>query len=121
MRRILITALVLNVIRLMLPSLVQTPRMVLLLQRIRSPAYVLMWGAGVAHAKSFTPAGMEATAQGLFSSTYSGLGAVAGAILGGFLYEHVCPHLIYRWASLIVFVGLALHITSQHKIENGGL
>ena len=120
-RRILITALVLYVIRLLLLSLVHTPWMVLLLQLMHGPTYALMWAAGVAHAKGFAPAGMAATAQGLLSSAYSGLGAVAGAILGGFLYEHVGPHLMYRWASLIVFLGLALYIASQYTTENGGL
>jgi len=117
---VLMAALLLYVVRLMVLSLVQVPWVVLLLQLLHGPTYALMWSAGVAHAKESAPAGLEATAQGQLSSAYGGLGAVAGALIGGYLYEHIGAHLMYRTTGFLILGGLVLYIVTQRKEGRSG-
>ena len=119
--RVLVMGLFLYSLRLFLLSLVHVPWVVLFLQLMHGPTYALMWSAGVAHAKHIAPEGLEATAQGQLSSAYSGLGAVAGALLGGFLYERVGARLMYRYVGVLLIGALLLYLFTQRKHENGGL
>jgi len=120
-RRVLMTALGLYALRFYFMSLVMVPWVTLPLQLMHGPTYALMWASGVAYAKQYAPEGMRATAQGLLASAYSGLGAVGGALVGGFLYEHLGAHMMYRWISVLLLAGLLLYVFTQRHASNGGL
>ncbi len=53
------------------------------------------------------PKGLAATAQALFSGTVYGLGAIAGGLGGGYLYDHVGMAALFRLAGVISFLALA--------------
>lgn len=104
-RRLLMLALLASAIRTLAFSIIQVPWLVLLAQFLHGPSFAMMWAAGVAFADRMAPKGMGATAQGLLTSVNFGLGAVVGALVGGFLYEYVGPFTMYRWAGISVLLG----------------
>lgn len=105
---VLAVALLALVVRLLAYSVISTPGWVLVVQLLHGLAFSAMWVAGVAHAKKLAPPGLGATAQGLLTGIYFGLGSGAGSAAGGFLYQSVGPFAMYRWAAIWVMVGLAL-------------
>jgi PPP family 3-phenylpropionic acid transporter len=109
-RSILIVTLIAHIVRLIGYSLVRTPEWVLLIQLLHGPTFSLIWVAGVSYANQMAPRGMGATAQGLLSATYFGLGATGGGLIGGYLYEHIGPFQMYFWAGIWVLFGLILFV-----------
>ena len=107
-RKILIATLIFHIVRLVGYSLTRTPEIVLLIQLLHGPTFSLIWVAGVSYANQIAPKGMGATAQGLLSATYFGLGATGGGLIGGYLYEHIGPFQMYFWAGTWVLGGLIL-------------
>lgn len=51
--------------------------------------FPLAWLAGVSYASQVAPAGLEATAQGMFASAMMGFGAGAGGFIGGVLLGQI--------------------------------
>jgi MFS transporter, PPP family, 3-phenylpropionic acid transporter len=109
-RRVLIASLIAHIIRLIGYSAVRSPEWVLLIQLLHGPTFSLIWVAGVSYANQMAPKGMGATAQGLLSAIYFGVGATGGGLFGGYLYEHLGPFHMYFWAGIWVFGGLVLFV-----------
>jgi PPP family 3-phenylpropionic acid transporter len=107
-RKILIATLIVHVVRLIGYSLARTPEQVLLIQLLHGPTFSLIWVAGVSYANQMAPKGMGATAQGILSATYFGLGATGGGLIGGHLYEAIGLSQMYFWAGIWVLGGLIL-------------
>lgn len=63
------------------------PGLVLPIQLMHGLTFSLTWVAGVAYAGRLAPPGLGATAQGLFTGIYLGLGAASGSFLGGLLFQ----------------------------------
>lgn len=64
-------------------SAMTVPWLVLPISLLHGPSFAVLWTAGVADADNAAPAGLGATAQGLFAGMLSGLGAALGGFLGG--------------------------------------
>ena len=108
---LLVLAMTITGIRLILSAAAQTPELVLLLQLLNGLTFPAMWIAGVAYADQLAPAGMRATAQGLFGAMVFGLGLAVGSFLGGLLLETWGGHalfLVFGVVVLIVVAGVAL-------------
>lgn len=119
--RVLAISLVVLVVRLLAYSVIHTTGWVLVVQLLHGLAFSAMWVAGVAHAKKLAPPGLGATAQGLLTGIYFGLGSAAGSTAGGFLYQTVGPFAMYRWAAVWVIVGLAALVLSRLSTRSGGV
>lgn len=83
------------------------PWWVLPINLLHGLSFSAMWVAGVSYANAIAPPGLGATAQGLFTGTTMGLGAAAGALLGGFLYDAVGPAVTFSVVGIAVWAGLA--------------
>ena len=59
------------------------------------------------------PPGLGATVQGLFTGVTMGLGAAAGAFVGGLLYDTVGPQAMFKWTALVVTLGLVVFWASE--------
>jgi len=111
--RVLAVALAVLALRLLAYSLIHSAGWALAIQLTHGLTFSAMWVAGVAHAKKLAPPGMGATAQGLLTGVYFGLGGAAGAAAGGYLYQSVGPFAMYRWAAVWVAVGLGILVFSR--------
>ena len=99
-----VIALVLYGLRGLALSFAGSVWVVLALQTLHGPTFALMWVSGVALARRLAPIGAGAVAQGLFSSTTTGLGGAVGAVLGGRLYAQGGAVATFRGAAVILTV-----------------
>ncbi len=104
---VLMIALGANVVRLVAYAVMPDAWMVLPIHLLHGLAFSAMWVAGVTYAGELAPPGMGATAQGLFGGVNMGLGAAAGAMMGGLLYDSTGPRAMYGWVAVTVAVGMA--------------
>lgn len=117
-RKVLIATLIAHIIRLIGYSLVRTPELVLVIQLLHGPTFSLIWVSGVSYANQIAPKGMGATAQGLLSATYFGMGATLGGLIGGHLYEYLGFFQMYFWASIWVLLALVLFTLFGKKTDH---
>jgi PPP family 3-phenylpropionic acid transporter len=68
-------------------AFVTTPAPGLLTNLVHGLTFGIFLTGGVAYVESRTPAGLHATAQGLFNAIFFGFGAALGALGGGILYD----------------------------------
>lgn len=102
------------VLRVLALSWIDRSWPVLPLQLLHGPTFGFLWVAGVSYASEIAPAGMGATAQGLFGSVMLGLAGAAGGLFGGFLYQAVGPAMMFRLAGVtILVVGLPLLLANR--------
>ena len=94
--------------RLILVSVIQLPILILPIQLLNGLTYTTMWIAGVAYANPSAQDGLGATAQGLFSGTYLGLGGAAGALLGGYLYDTLGAAATFRLVGIGILAIVAI-------------
>ncbi len=113
--RLLVVGLAAAVVRVLAYSFIREPSLVLVVQLLHGLAFAMMWSASVAYANAVAPSGLGATAQGLLTGVYFGLGAAVGALLGGFLFDAFGPLLMYRWTGVVVLAGLFLFILTNRK------
>jgi len=105
-RKLLMLALVALAVRSLAYALVQNPWLVLPIQLLHGLSFAALWAAGVAYAHKLAPAGLGATAQGLFAGVSMGVATATGAFIGGILYENVGLSLMYGWAGIGILVAL---------------
>ena len=84
---LLILAMGFTGVRLLAFAVAGTPELVLLVQLLNGLTFPAMWIAGVAYADENAPAGLSATAQGMFNAMVFGFGAAVGGFIGGPLME----------------------------------
>ena len=104
-------AMVITGARLLLFAVTSSPNGVLAVQLLSGLAYPLMWLAGVAYAHQHAPAGLGATAQGLFGAMVYGIGAAVGGFAGGPLFERLGgrnTYLVFGLVILAIVLGVAL-------------
>jgi MFS family permease len=104
--RLMGAALFFFAVRALAYSVILVPWLGLFIQLLHGPTFSLMWVAGVSYADQIAPAGLEATAQGLFAGVMLGVGSATGAILGGLLYEHIGLVSMFRLSALVALVGV---------------
>ena len=59
------------------------------------------------------PPKLAATAQGLLSGFYEGLGSVTGTLIGGLMYDSYGPKMLFTSTSIALFVSWALFLVLQ--------
>lgn len=81
------------------------PATVISIQLLDGIAYALYWSASVQLVSDLAPHGRTATSQTLYGAVASSLSNIAGSALGGFLYDHDGPLVMYAYTAGIA--GLA--------------
>jgi MFS transporter, PPP family, 3-phenylpropionic acid transporter len=114
-QRLMGAALFFFAIRALAYSLIVIPWLALFIQLLHGPTFSLMWIAGVSYADQMAPAGLEATAQGLFAGVLLGIGSATGAILGGLLYEQIGLVSMFRLTALTALVGVGFILLVEKK------
>lgn len=80
------------------------------IELLKGVAFGFTHTAGVKIAAESAPAGLEATAQALYTSMYAQLPAVIAAALGGSVYQVYGPSMLFLITSLISTAALALFL-----------
>jgi PPP family 3-phenylpropionic acid transporter len=107
-RGLMLVALMAYVVRALAYTVISEPWMFLVVQLLHGLTFSAMWVAGVSYADSMAPDGFGATAQGLFSGVLLGLGGIAGALIGGILYDELGAVAMFRWAAAFALLGLVV-------------
>jgi len=114
-RGVVLMALGAYIVRLLLYSVSQAPWQVLLIQLMHGLTFASLWAAGVAYAHELAPPGLGATAQGVFNATLMGLGAITGALTGGFLLERLGGAGMFRVVALAVLIGAFVFLVADRR------
>jgi len=114
-RGLMMVSLATLVVRLAAYSVMPWAWMVLPIHLLHGLTFSAMWVAGVSYANEVAPPGLGATAQGLFSGMAMGLGAAAGALLGGLLYDSLGGAQMYLIGAGWVAVGLVMFLVAGRR------
>ncbi len=103
-RGLLTLGLVGTAVRSLLLGVIGVPWMALTVQLMQAVTFPILLVAGVSYADENAPAGMGATAQGIFNSAFMGFGFAAGGFFGGVLIDYVGVqhmYLVFGAATLV--------------------
>ena len=114
-RQLMSAAMLFYAVRALAYSFIKVPWMALPIQLLHGPTFSLMWFSGVSYADEIAPAGLGATAQGLFSGVLLGIGATAGALLGGLLYDHIGIVNMFRVTAVGTLFALGFMLLMEKK------
>lgn len=103
------------VIRAMALSFINIPGLILVTQLTHGLTFSAMWVAGVSYADQIAPPGLKATAQGLFTGVFMGIGSATGAVVGGLLYQDFGGAVMYRSMSLVVAGSILVFLLVQRQ------
>ena len=98
-------AMTLTGLRLLAFAASTTPTQAILVQLLNGLTFPAVWIAGVAYADAHAPAGLSATAQGMFGVMIFGFGAAVGGFFGGPLLENLGGgglYLVYGCVVLLI-------------------
>jgi PPP family 3-phenylpropionic acid transporter len=93
-------------LRWLLFSLITDPGWVLLPQILHGLSFGAFLVGGVNYVNERTPEGLSTTGQAVFNTVSYGLGAIAGSLLGGYLYDQVGMISLFRILSAMAATGL---------------
>ena len=102
-------------IRLLIFSFTTTPALAISLQLLSGLSFGFYLVGAVTYVKEHTPEGLSTTAQSIFNLVGFGIGAIAGSLVGGYLYETAGITALFRLLSIIALAALAFLLLSQRK------
>jgi PPP family 3-phenylpropionic acid transporter len=118
-KNVLLLALAALAARLLAYAVISNPWLVLPVQLLHGLSFSALWAAGVAYADRIAPSGLGATAQGLFTGVFMGLGAAVGAFIGGVLYENIGLSWMFGSAGLsLLAIFFIIGVLSQSRFPS---
>lgn len=113
-RGVLTLAMLAFIVRLFYYAQMTNAWWVLLSEPLHGLTFAAMWAASVEYADQCAPPGLSATAQGLTSACFRGLGTGTGAIVGGYLFDLVGPQWLFRiMATTVTIAGILYWIATS--------
>jgi PPP family 3-phenylpropionic acid transporter len=113
---LLVIAVALFGVRLLALAVFNTPELVLIVQFVGGLTFPAMWIAGVSYANENAPAGMSATAQGLFGAMVLGFGTSVGGFLGGLLLDQLGGRGMFFVFGILVLVVVAIVVLIENRM-----
>lgn len=113
-------------LRWFLYSQVSSPGLILVIQLMHGLSYGSYLVAGVVYTSEQAPEGLGATAQGLYFGTTMGVAAIAGALMGGWVYDLLGVANLFAFCSMAAAFALVLLLFSPRakpalaSYEEGG-
>jgi PPP family 3-phenylpropionic acid transporter len=96
-------------------GVVSVPWMALAVQLLQFFTFPILLVAGVSYADENAPAGMGATAQSIFYSSFMGFGYVAGGLLGGVLMQYLGVQQMFFVFGLAILIATLIFSLSQRR------
>ncbi|KAG1470270.1 hypothetical protein G6F56_002779 [Rhizopus delemar] len=81
-------------------------------QLLHGIGFSMTWSAGALQADSIAPQGLKSRSQGLLNTAFNGIGAGLGALLGGYVYEHLGAEAMWTMVAIISFFSIVLYASS---------
>ncbi len=97
-------------LRFILYSVITSPQVVVYVQALHGLSYATYFVGGVVYTNQRAPEGLSATAQALFSGTAYGVGMVAGALAGGYIYDWIGMASLFRICAVGAAVALGVFL-----------
>ena len=113
---LLMVSMLVTGLRFLLFAASGTPGLILVVQLLNGLTIPALWIAGVSYADENAPAGMSATAQGLFSGVSMGFGMAVGGLVGGPLLESVGGRGLFFAFGVVVLVIMAIVALIQRRL-----
>jgi MFS transporter, PPP family, 3-phenylpropionic acid transporter len=101
--------------RLLLYATFNFPVAILVIQVIHGLTFPIIWVAGVSYAHENAPAGLSATAQGLFGAAIFGIGSGLGSFLGGLALDNLGGRGMYFAFGGFVLLALVIFSVFQNR------
>lgn len=111
--RLLLMGMILFAVRFVLYAVISSPWLILAVQLLHGPTFAAIWVAGVSYANEIAPPGLGATAQGLFSAVFFGLGAVVGGIICGESFSAFGAHGMFGMLAIVVAAGVLVYWVAE--------
>jgi PPP family 3-phenylpropionic acid transporter len=89
---------------------------ILFVQIVHGLTFALVWLAGVNYAAIHAPKGLNATAQGLFSTVLLSVGFAVGNLICGTLIDQLGVQGMFAAMSMLVFASLLIILIIQNRI-----
>jgi len=96
-------------------GIVSVPWLALAVQLLQFFTFPILLVAGVSYADENAPAGMGATAQSIFTSSFMGFGYVAGGFLGGVLIQFIGVQQMFFVFGLAILLATLIFSLSQRR------
>jgi MFS transporter, PPP family, 3-phenylpropionic acid transporter len=103
-------------VRLLLYAAFNFPLAILVIQVMHGLTFPIIWIAGVSYAHEKAPAGLSATAQGLFGAFLFGFGSGLGSFFGGLLIDSLGGRGLYLVFGLFALLGLLVFAFLQQRL-----
>jgi PPP family 3-phenylpropionic acid transporter len=113
---LLIFSMIATLVRLFLYATVVSEFGILAFQLINGFTFAALWVAGVSYVNEIAPAGLSATAQGIFGATVFGFGAAGGGFLGAILLERVGGAQMYAFFGALVLAAMIVYILLERQL-----
>ena len=113
---LLILSMVATLVRLFLYATVTSEFGILVFQVINGFTFAALWVAGVSYVNEIAPAGLSATAQGIFGATVFGFGAAGGGFLGAILLERLGGAAMYAVFGGLMLAALITYILMERQL-----
>jgi PPP family 3-phenylpropionic acid transporter len=107
-RGLIIFSFFIIILRLLLTSLLKNPYWGIAVNMLHGPFYSTYWAGAVNYAREIAPHGLGASAQALFAASFFGLGGIVGSLLGGWLFTHFGPPVMFQTGAGLTLLGLII-------------
>jgi PPP family 3-phenylpropionic acid transporter len=113
---LLIFSMVATLVRLFLYATAASEFGILVFQVLNGFTFAALWVAGVSYVNAIAPAGLQATAQGIFGATVFGFGAAGGGFLGAILLERLGGGQMYAIFGVLMSAALIFYVLMERQL-----
>eukprot|EP00743_Colponemidia_sp_Colp-15_P008589 GILK01009347.1.p1 GENE.GILK01009347.1~~GILK01009347.1.p1 ORF type:complete len:428 (-),score=68.21 GILK01009347.1:52-1293(-) len=107
------------ILRLSMYPILDNPWWVLPIETLHGLMFGCLWPAALSYVARLTPPGLAASAQGVFSAVFWGLGGCAGAVIGGYVKQLWGAKILFFGTAVAIFANLALLMLTFSDGSNG--
>jgi len=108
-------SLLLFAIRLLGYSVIQEPWLALGLESLQGIIFASFYSSAMAVIDTHSPPDLKVSSQGLFRAVALGVGGLTGAVVGGFVYDHAGPRVLFGFSGGGMMVLFLLWLVGERE------